>query len=174
MRAGWAAAPAPATGCQRPGRHAPSRPRSVPPRLRSGCSTAAATARNARWAAKAGAARSPGPGRPGTDTTTSTSAWCANPERRSGAAAPAPAAAVLLRPGVGAGTARLRLAVATVARLALAARLLAAAAPLGRLGVHAQRLAGLEAGHRFHRSEEHTSELQSREKLVCRLLLEKK
>src|SRR5690606_41275267 len=27
---------------------------------------------------------------------------------------------------------------------------------------------------RFHRSEEHTSELQSRENLVCRLLLEKK
>src|SRR5215475_598194 len=28
--------------------------------------------------------------------------------------------------------------------------------------------------HRDHRSEEHTSELQSRENLVCRLLLEKK
>src|SRR5690606_42065470 len=28
--------------------------------------------------------------------------------------------------------------------------------------------------HRFVRSEEHTSELQSRENLVCRLLLEKK
>src|SRR5690606_42073526 len=28
--------------------------------------------------------------------------------------------------------------------------------------------------NRFHRSEEHTSELQSRENLVCRLLLEKK
>src|SRR5207302_11144863 len=27
---------------------------------------------------------------------------------------------------------------------------------------------------RYHRSEEHTSELQSRENLVCRLLLEKK
>src|SRR5690606_40072579 len=34
-----------------------------------------------------------------------------------------------------------------------------------------QRLAG--AGH-HDRSEEHTSELQSREQLVCRLLLEKK
>src|SRR5436309_5791673 len=34
----------------------------------------------------------------------------------------------------------------------------------------------IRRGHRaeFHRSEEHTSELQSREKLVCRLLLEKK
>src|SRR5690606_41086171 len=30
------------------------------------------------------------------------------------------------------------------------------------------------AAHRKHRSEEHTSELQSRENLVCRLLLEKK
>src|SRR5690606_41881978 len=30
------------------------------------------------------------------------------------------------------------------------------------------------AGWRLHRSEEHTSELQSRENLVCRLLLEKK
>src|SRR5436309_8961462 len=29
-------------------------------------------------------------------------------------------------------------------------------------------------GHRGRRSEEHTSELQSRENLVCRLLLEKK
>src|SRR5690606_39764258 len=29
-------------------------------------------------------------------------------------------------------------------------------------------------GHTFWRSEEHTSELQSRENLVCRLLLEKK
>src|SRR5258707_11017376 len=30
------------------------------------------------------------------------------------------------------------------------------------------------AGHRARRSEEHTSELQSRQYLVCRLLLEKK
>src|SRR5947209_15906673 len=29
-------------------------------------------------------------------------------------------------------------------------------------------------GYRLHRSEEHTSELQSRQYLVCRLLLEKK
>src|SRR5690606_40580288 len=36
-----------------------------------------------------------------------------------------------------------------------------------------QRGEGLQAAHR-PRSEEHTSELQSREKLVCRLLLEKK
>src|SRR5436309_4824050 len=32
----------------------------------------------------------------------------------------------------------------------------------------------LRAGHVVVRSEEHTSELQSRENLVCRLLLEKK
>src|SRR5690606_42000383 len=37
--------------------------------------------------------------------------------------------------------------------------------------VQAQPLAGQAA---LHRSEEHTSELQSRENLVCRLLLEKK
>src|SRR5690606_41457506 len=34
--------------------------------------------------------------------------------------------------------------------------------------------AGAEAGTSSDRSEEHTSELQSRENLVCRLLLEKK
>src|SRR5690606_41365592 len=45
---------------------------------------------------------------------------------------------------------------------------------------HSQRLvifravAGQARGHDVARSEEHTSELQSREKLVCRLLLEKK
>src|SRR5258707_9331588 len=32
----------------------------------------------------------------------------------------------------------------------------------------------IHAGHRGTRSEEHTSELQSRQYLVCRLLLEKK
>src|SRR5690606_40784940 len=37
-----------------------------------------------------------------------------------------------------------------------------------RAGIH------LGDGQRLHRSEEHTSELQSRENLVCRLLLEKK
>src|SRR3712207_8795490 len=33
---------------------------------------------------------------------------------------------------------------------------------------------GRQAGHALVRSEEHTSELQSRQYLVCRLLLEKK
>src|SRR5690606_41740379 len=36
------------------------------------------------------------------------------------------------------------------------------------------RLVALATGKIIHRSEEHTSELQSRENLVCRLLLEKK
>src|SRR5690606_40598579 len=35
-------------------------------------------------------------------------------------------------------------------------------------------LVGFERGGQLQRSEEHTSELQSRENLVCRLLLEKK
>src|SRR6266511_5963974 len=40
---------------------------------------------------------------------------------------------------------------------------------------HPRRPAQARAGHRRRpRSEEHTSELQSRENLVCRLLLEKK
>src|SRR3712207_8852892 len=43
----------------------------------------------------------------------------------------------------------------------------AALADLGRQGLHAAVLG-------FARSEEHTSELQSRQYLVCRLLLEKK
>src|SRR5690606_40783512 len=41
-----------------------------------------------------------------------------------------------------------------------------------RLDEHVEELLGL-AAHLHQRSEEHTSELQSRENLVCRLLLEK-
>src|SRR6266511_5243786 len=54
------------------------------------------------------------------------------------------------------------------------------AAPGDRPSVRGPRRAvpsgrgGLARGDRGRRSEEHTSELQSREKLVCRLLLEKK
>src|SRR5215217_9778502 len=55
------------------------------------------------------------------------------------------------------------------------------ALPIYRAGRDArrQRLAGQAGGRRAHRprlgrSEEHTSELQSRQYLVCRLLLEKK
>src|SRR3712207_9190614 len=53
----------------------------------------------------------------------------------------------------------------------------AADAGLTRLeGAQQQLAAGLleVLGHRVGRSEEHTSELQSRQYLVCRLLLEKK
>src|SRR5690554_7060232 len=41
-----------------------------------------------------------------------------------------------------------------------------------KLQIRSARGAGLQI--RYHRSEEHTSELQSRPHLVCRLLLEKK
>src|SRR5215813_8907832 len=55
---------------------------------------------------------------------------------------------------------------------------LLAAALLGRdetgLFEHLQVLHDAEARHRQARSEEHTSELQSRPHIVCRLLLEKK
>src|SRR3712207_9148644 len=48
----------------------------------------------------------------------------------------------------------------------------------GRLSLRLAQYRGRHDGepryHRGHRSEEHTSELQSRQYLVCRLLLEKK
>src|SRR2546421_4945435 len=43
-----------------------------------------------------------------------------------------------------------------------------------RLSDHRQRLGHGRGAQRLRRSEEHTSELQSRSDLVCRLLLEKK
>src|SRR5690606_42160144 len=49
--------------------------------------------------------------------------------------------------------------------------------PAAQAGLHEHASASVDPGRgrRFiARSEEHTSELQSREKLVCRLLLEKK
>src|SRR3712207_8503331 len=50
--------------------------------------------------------------------------------------------------------------------------------PLPDVAEHAERAAGRRAirsrAGRLARSEEHTSELQSRQYLVCRLLLEKK
>src|SRR3712207_8260636 len=59
-----------------------------------------------------------------------------------------------------------------------------AAEELARAEARYEELRALEAGHRDYaaagedvraaRSEEHTSELQSRQYLVCRLLLEKK
>src|SRR3712207_7119060 len=51
------------------------------------------------------------------------------------------------------------------------------AVPRGSLlrpGLGALRVFPEQPGARFGRSEEHTSELQSRQYLVCRLLLEKK
>src|SRR2546421_2733376 len=46
--------------------------------------------------------------------------------------------------------------------------------PVVQRGRPAARGAARDRGHRELRSEEHTSELQSRSDLVCRLLLEKK
>src|SRR5690606_40892582 len=43
-----------------------------------------------------------------------------------------------------------------------------------RFAAYLQHCTQLQPGDRIARSEEHTSELQSRENLVCRLLLEKK
>src|SRR5690606_41426093 len=49
------------------------------------------------------------------------------------------------------------------------------AQPLDQHRIVAQRLGPVDqVGEQLVRSEEHTSELQSREKLVCRLLLDKK
>src|SRR3712207_7072249 len=50
----------------------------------------------------------------------------------------------------------------------------AGAADLGRGGPDRRPGRRRRAGDEGHRSEEHTSELQSRQYLVCRLLLEKK
>src|SRR5690606_41626338 len=47
-------------------------------------------------------------------------------------------------------------------------------AQVGRLAAPAPSCWPVYAGGSYWRSEEHTSELQSRENLVCRLLLEKK
>src|SRR5688572_31949501 len=44
----------------------------------------------------------------------------------------------------------------------------------GFLGDHWKAPAGLLVNSQSYRSEEHTSELQSQSKIVCRLLLEKK
>src|SRR2546423_11487580 len=48
------------------------------------------------------------------------------------------------------------------------------AAARGEAGVRECEVQGLPRNHQTHRSEEHTSELQSLAYLVCRLLLEKK
>src|SRR5690606_41752932 len=63
-------------------------------------------------------------------------------------------------------------------RVALGQRVMLGEVPLARpFGEGDHRLGEAGAARRlrqFRRSEEHTSELQSRENLVCRLLLEKK
>src|SRR3989442_7401284 len=53
-------------------------------------------------------------------------------------------------------------------------RSLHAVARIARRRVHVQKFHATRAEFFFQRSEEHTSELQSRPHLVCRLLLEKK
>src|SRR5436305_5993694 len=45
---------------------------------------------------------------------------------------------------------------------------------VARTGFNTNRVVGTMTGSEVTRSEEHTSELQSRPQLVCRLLLEKK
>src|SRR3712207_8720291 len=64
-------------------------------------------------------------------------------------------------------------------RRRLAGDRLGRAAGVEVVGVRVAAVVGLGSGvlraaHRLGRSEEHTSELQSRQYLVCRLLLEKK
>src|SRR6266511_5690876 len=51
---------------------------------------------------------------------------------------------------------------------------LRAAGYFGKVHVRRKPSGGRDPGGQLARSEEHTSELQSRENLVCRLLLEKK
>src|SRR3712207_8394346 len=64
----------------------------------------------------------------------------------------------------------------TGAALAFAVALLASGFASSSVGTHAGQvvMAGFLKRHIPARSEEHTSELQSRQYLVCRLLLEKK
>src|SRR5690606_40624885 len=52
--------------------------------------------------------------------------------------------------------------------------ILAGGCALGELAQNIKSAKGIDVGSSGGRSEEHTSELQSRENLVCRLLLEKK
>src|SRR5690606_41933920 len=70
---------------------------------------------------------------------------------------------------------RTSLDVATVGRTIRAVlRSIDAGLATSELGDMQQSISRPAAARRFPRSEEHTSELQSRENLVCRLLLEKK
>src|SRR5690606_16038565 len=77
---------------------------------------------------------------------------------------PAGSRTVIVGAGGAARAVAVSLADAGAARVVIANRTLA----------RAQELADVVKGRGAQRSEEHTSELQSRENLVCRLLLEKK
>src|SRR3712207_7947294 len=88
-------------------------------------------------------------------------------------------AAVKIRTDYSAG--ELRRLASTTKNANQSRRLLSLAAVLdGMNRTEAARIGGMDRQtlrdwvHRFNRSEEHTSELQSRQYLVCRLLLEKK
>src|SRR2546427_3410937 len=54
------------------------------------------------------------------------------------------------------------------------AAVVSALSPDAKLALYAGLLRARRRGPAWHRSEEHTSELQSQSNLVCRLLLEKK
>src|SRR3712207_8920836 len=56
----------------------------------------------------------------------------------------------------------------------LSSRRRSASAAAHRSLVSSRQVVSTSAGRSYERSEEHTSELQSRQYLVCRLLLEKK
>src|SRR3712207_7210930 len=65
--------------------------------------------------------------------------------------------------------------VRVVQQVPVEARVVVPLALLGDLAAHEEQLlAGMPPHEAVIRSEEHTSELQSRQYLVCRLLLEKK
>src|SRR3712207_7817584 len=72
---------------------------------------------------------------------------------------------------VGSGAERVRRGARAKVSLALTSARSAAERPPGSIG---RRMVAVVYGPRPLRSEEHTSELQSRQYLVCRLLLEKK
>src|SRR5690606_41057588 len=77
-------------------------------------------------------------------------------------------------PSIGAGAVRIRSAVRRRAVRAWPVRRGSRRSRTGRCAGRSARRPPAPAPSTAPRSEEHTSELQSREKLVCRLLLEKK
>src|SRR5437870_9599232 len=83
-----------------------------------------------------------------------------------------PVLPIVLAGGAGGGTKRRPYAIAAGLVTTFTAFLLAGAWLWGLLGISAKHQ--IQIGAALLRSEEHTSELQSRGHLVCRLLLEKK